>query len=101
MSDKERLFIEKYEDKEYKFTKSELRDMAVRELYEVVDEVEGDDHRWQREKQTVFKVGDRYFAINWMQALTECQEHDFWEQPYEVEKHEKTVVVTEWKAKER
>ena len=47
---------------------------------------------------TVIEVAGRFFAIDWMAALTECQESDFWQQPREVRKHEyqKTITVTEW-----
>lgn len=45
---------------------------------------------------TIFKVSNRFFAIDWEQGLTECQENFYNEQPYEVIKKEKVVTVTEW-----
>ena len=47
---------------------------------------------------TVFEVKGRFFNIDWERGLTECQENEFYEQPYEVvgECHEKTIVVTNW-----
>jgi hypothetical protein len=36
--------------------------------------------------------------LNWRQGLTEYQGHEFYTQPYEVEKkeYEKMVVIKEW-----
>lgn len=63
-----------------------------------VDEITGEDHRWDKEKTTVCKICGRYFAIDWRAALTEYQESSCYNQPYEVIKreYEKTIKVTEW-----
>ena len=45
---------------------------------------------------TIFKVANRFFAIDWEQGLTECQENFYNEQPYEVEPHDKVITITEW-----
>jgi hypothetical protein len=42
---------------------------------------------------TVFEVGGRLFALEWQQGLTEDCDDEFYDQPYEVEKKEKTVTV--------
>lgn len=75
-------------------TERELKACAIGEEFEWVDEIEGDDHRWQTEVKTIFKIGEQLYAINWMRGLTECQEHSFYNQPYKVERHEKVITVT-------
>lgn len=83
-----------------KLTESELSDM----LWSLnrVSETEGDEGRWTRSMQTIFEINGRYFALDWDRGLTERQENEFWNQPYEVEKKEyaKTITVTEWNKKE-
>lgn len=61
----------------------------------------GENRRWLRSVQTVNQIGDRFFAIDWEQGLTERQEDEVWEQPYEVERHEReiTKIEVEWVAK--
>lgn len=61
--------------------------------YERVDEVGYDSGRWTQSMETIFKVGDDLWAIPWEQGLTECQENEFYDQPYRVIK--KTRVITE------
>lgn len=99
MSKFEQEFLEKYNNR-YEFSEEELRDIRWN-FEEVVTEYE-EPRRWTRTATTIFIVADRYFALEWEQGLTECQENEFWEQPYEVEKKEysKTVIVTEWIKKE-
>lgn len=79
-------------------------ELNTSELYDIIFEFEvenekGENRRWLRSVRTISKIGDRYFAINWEQGLTECQENEYYEQPIEVEKvtYEKTITVTEWK----
>lgn len=52
--------------------------------FEHVAEIEGDDHRWQRDVSTIVKAHGRYWRIEWMKALTENSEDEFWDQPVEV-----------------
>lgn len=88
----EELMLKKIESGE-KLTEQELRELVT----EYDEETEyGNDHRWTREAFTVVKLSDRYFGINWMKALTEMQDDEFCEQPYEVQQIEKTIVVKEW-----
>lgn len=63
-----------------------------------IERIVGDNRRWQREVRSICELGDRAFAVDWQEGLTECQENEFWEQPYEVVKkeHEETIKVTEW-----
>ena len=64
-----------------------------------VYEEEGDDHRWQKEMFTVVKVENKFYGICWMKGLTECQEHEYFNQPFEVACENKTEVVKKeiWK----
>ena len=94
-----REFLERY-DAGAKFSEEELRGFVWEEFecIEIIETIEGDDHRWQREMTTIIKVGERCFSIDWMAALTECQESDFPCQPIEVKYHEwqETVTKHEW-----
>lgn len=58
----------------------------------------GENRRWARHVTSIVKLCDRYFSVGWEEGLTERQENEFYEQPYEVKKHiyEKTIIVTEW-----
>lgn len=80
-------------------TESELHDMLWR--LKQVSEIEGAERRWTRSIRTIFEINGRYFALDWDRGLTERQENEFWNQPYEVEKKEysKTITVTEWNKK--
>lgn len=84
-----------------KLTEKELRTLVTE--YDVATEY-GDDHRWTREAFTVVKLNDidrlcyRYFGIDWMKALTETGEDEFYNQPYEVKQVERIIVVKDWVA---
>lgn len=67
----------------------------------VIEEINGDDHRWQKEKSIIFEIQGRYFCLDYLEGLTEMQDDYFFEQPYEVIKKEKTIVINEWVAKEK
>ena len=90
-------FLRRYDASE-KFDEYERGQMAFGEVGKCVCEMEGDEHRWTRDMQTIFAVGDRFFALDWSRGLTERQENEYWDQPYEVrkEQHEETIVVTNW-----
>jgi len=81
--------VKKLEDGE-KLNEEELRALACEVEFsksgefEHVAELEGDDHRWQREVSTIVKAHGRYWRIDWMRALTENNEDEFWNQPVEV-----------------
>ena len=74
---------EKLEDEELRALAREV-EYANSDGIEYVAEVEGEDHRWQREISTVIKAHGRYWRIDWMRALTEESDDDFWDQPVEV-----------------
>lgn len=77
-----------------KLSSREIEDMLW-ENEEVYRE-EGEDGRWSRTITSVLKLEDEsLWAVNWEFGLTELQENDFWEQPYEVTLEKKEVVVVE------
>ena len=94
--------IEKLRAKEH-FTKHELKCLVFGDfendeddLIEIVETIPGEDHRWHREMTTILKCGNEYWAVLWMEGLTEMQENDFWDQPYRVKPVKRKVVVTEY-----
>jgi hypothetical protein len=99
MEDCEVKLLEKIDSGE-KLSERELKTL----VFECNEEerIEGDDRRWQRSIKSIIKFENRYFAISWEQGLTENQEDDFYNQPYEVTKktYEKTITVTDWIKKE-
>lgn len=77
----------------------ELSSRELSELREYEIDIEyGDNRRWSRSVFEVVELCGRYFAFTWEEGLTECQENEFYEQPYEVEKKEyqKTITISEW-----
>lgn len=94
MSDYEKDLLVKI-DKGENLVKEELKMMA---LEFDIEQISGDNRRWQREVRSICQLGDRTFAVDWQEGLTECQENEFYNQPIEVIKneYEKTVKVTEW-----
>lgn len=81
-----------------KFSERELSIMPWE--MNVVETIYGDNGRWTRPVQTVFEVQGRLFALDWFQGLTENQEHEFFDQPYEVEKRTKVIEVNEYVKKD-
>ena len=67
--------------------------------YKEVATEEGEDSGWTRDMDTIFKLGeDEYWCIPWQKGLTECQENEFWDDPYRVKKVVKTIQVETWEA---
>ena len=92
-------YEENFEDIMYdKITEGiDLTERELRELrYSQCAEIEGDKSRWSVYTQSIIKLRDKYFSIDWDQGLTEIQEDEFYNQPYEVKKVEKMIPVTEW-----
>lgn len=89
----EEIMVKKITDGE-KLTEKELS--AIRDFE--IDREEGENRRWTRTVTSILQMCDRYFALEWEEGLTECQENEFYNQPYEVMKktYEKTVTITEW-----
>lgn len=84
-----------------KLTEKELS-MLPYEFNEV-ERINGENRRWLRSVTSIIEIGGRYFKLQWEQGLTESQENEFYNQPYEVEKntYEKTITVTEWVKKSK
>lgn len=83
-------------------TENELREIVFEDsVAKVVEEIKGDNRRWVTSMQTIIQLKDRYFSIYWDRALTENQEHAFYNQPTEVIREEKVITKTivEWKVK--
>ena len=80
-----------------KLDEYELKRLACNDCdsgkYEWIDEIEYDFGRWTQSIETIFKVNDDLWAILWQRGVTECQENEFYNQPYRVIK--KTRVITE------
>lgn len=90
----EREMLEKIVNKE-RLTERELSTLVYEG--EEVDEIEGEDTRWTRCMTTVINLCGKNVAIDWQKGLTECQENEFYDQPYFVEKKERVVTVVDWK----
>lgn len=88
----EEIILNKIDNKEA-LTEKEIRELI--EEYEVDTKAKG-KMRWQMPVTTIVKLSDRHFAIDWYEGLTEEQPNDYSNQPYEVEKTEKVVVITNW-----
>lgn len=67
--------------------------------YELITIEDGEDDRWTRGMDTIFKLGeDEYWCIPWRKGLTEYQEDELWDDPYRVKKVVKTIQVEIWEA---
>lgn len=75
----------------------ELENLTWR--FDEVEKICEENRRWSRSVRSIIKIGDRYFALDWEEGLTELQDNEFYNQPIEVEKieYQKTITVTEWK----
>jgi len=54
----------------------------------------GDNRRWTRSVTTEVEYQGRFFIIIWEEGLTESQENEFYNQPYEVEKVTETQTIS-------
>lgn len=77
-----------------KLNESERKECVWGDVGEYVEEIEGCDLRWTRSMQTIFKIGEQYYAIDWMKGLTEMQDNEYWDDPYKVERKEEVVTTT-------
>lgn len=77
-------------------SEEELWDIAYGDVEGLSDYIkeEGEDRRWLRSVSTFFKTDDdRWFCLEWEHGLTENQDDEFWDQPYEVKREVKKVVT--------
>jgi len=92
----EQEFLKRFDNGE-EFDEEELREIVKEEIFDIVDtQLDNELHRWTRSVTTVFEIEGRLFVIEWEQGLTEECDDEFYNQPYEVEKKEKTVKVVEY-----
>lgn len=89
----EEIMVKKILDGE-KLSEKELK--AISE-YEI-DRENGENRRWSRTVTSILEMCGRYFSLEWEEGLTEYQDNEFYNQPYEVVKktYQKTITVTEW-----
>lgn len=66
-----------------------------------IEDIKGDEDRWTIDIDSIISLCGRTFMLCWRRGLTEYQENEFYNQPFEVESKEKTIVVTEWIRKDR
>jgi len=68
-----------------------------------IEDIEGDEHRWTIDTQSIIEHDGRFFVVNWQRGLTESCEHMFHYQPYEAIRttKEKTITVVSYKPKNK
>lgn len=100
--------IEEFESKlkNKTFTEEELQELVQDYLftnqgdrieYEIIDTIYDDElNRWSRNVQTIIKYKNKYYSILWEEGLTEYQDNEFYEQPYEVIKKTKVIEQDYW-----
>lgn len=96
MNNYEKDFLEKF-DNDYIFSEEEIENM----FYDLEEHEENsyDKGRWTMPMTTIFKVGDRFFCVEWEAGLTEYQENSYENQPYEVFPKREHIVVNRWYTK--
>lgn len=84
--------IDSHED----LTEDELRALVWE--HNNVARIEGENRRWSRTVRSVIELCGRYFEVDWEQGLTENQDDQFFEQPYEVEldTYKKVIDAHNW-----
>ena len=73
-------------------TESELGYLLDYELTSERDEY--DERRWVMGTYSIVELKGEYFGLNWDRALTEMQEHYFYDQPKKVVRKEEVVTKT-------
>lgn len=80
-------------------TERERRQVSYCDVEGIDEEVavnEFDSGRWTQAVQTVFRIGNDLWAIDWDRGLTEYQENEYYEDPYRVERVERQVTVVDY-----
>jgi hypothetical protein len=82
-------------------TEKQIEDLRYAELegYDLIDVVEGQNGRWSRSVELIFRpIGEKtYYSVCFYEGLTECQEDEYYEQDaVEVQKVE--TITHEWRA---
>ena len=95
------MILDKFSDDYFQY-KLDTKSFDKEDFWEFIDafkyETEyGEPRRWYRRAITYCKFNGKYYACEWDQGLTECQENEWYgEQPYEVIPGEKTVIMRTW-----
>lgn len=96
-------FLNKYDNHNYAFTADELRDLYWWDIEEdddiIIEDVEhinGEKRRWSRMESEIRCINNRYFCFSGDIGLTECQDDEFYTQPYEVYPKEELIKVIKW-----
>lgn len=63
-----------------------------------IEDIDGEQHRWTQDVESIVQDGDRLFSLTWSQGLTESCESFYCNQPIEVKKVEtkKTITVVDY-----
>ena len=78
-------------DSEFELSESHLQKLVGR--FEI-ESTKGENRRWSRSVESICKVGDRYFMVDWEEGLTENQDDGYYDQPIEVKLFEEERTVT-------
>lgn len=80
------------------FSENELAQIAFGyyDGVEIVDRIEGECDRWTQNITTIFKYENKLYALDWYRALTEYQEDEFYNQPYEVKRVRKMAETVDY-----
>ena len=97
-------FLTRYDNKET-FTSRENQELYWGdieeedddEVYEI-DTIYGDKGRWSRYETKILSLNGRYFDVTADIGLTEYQDNYYDQQPIEVKRVQKTIVVDTWEA---
>lgn len=92
----EKNFLEKF-DNGHVFSEEEIENMFYD--LEEYEQKSYDKERWTMPMTTIFKVGNRFFCVEWEAGLTEYQENSYENQPYEVFPRREHIVVNRWYTK--
>lgn len=84
--------VNKIRNNEQDFSEEEIKTLIYEG--EKIAEIEGDEHRWDREITTIIKIDDKLYAITWRRGLNEMQEDSYYATPYQVKAKTKIVEVT-------
>ena len=92
----EDYLIDKIDNKEF-LTTQEIKEMIFE--FEQIDEYGGELERWVQPVSTIIQANGRFFKIDWFRGLTEMQENEYYDQPYEVFLTKKMIEVNQWNKK--
>lgn len=92
MTDKE--FLTRYDNGE-EFTEEELSELLY-DFYNVDEDRDTDIYKCHQSVTSIFKVDGRLFALCWVEDHGWNQEHEFYDQPYEVREEKEVVEVTKY-----